>query len=444
MQRQLDGGLILRSLSEGHESDLKIGDFFNEVFTSEYGEDESHLKYWVRQLMSDEHPTMSYDDIWVVVDPAKEDTIVSALLLIPQTWRYENIEMGVGRVELVATHKDYRNRGLVRELMNTLHERSESLGHIMQSITGIPYYYRRFGYAMAVDLGGRSGINLSAVPKLKDDEQAKFTLRPATYDDVDQLIAWDARNARNHILTTIRTPELWRYELDRWDDGNPSYTISTQIIVDKDGQGVGYVMLRPYMKEARIDLFDYVLGPETSFLVTFNDVMRGISAYIDDFYKDNADNKPTRISVAESVAEPFDQIVKYMSSGVVRESIYAWYLRVPDLARFIQHIKPVLEQRLVGSVAHRYTGEAKISFFDQTGLTIKFEDGCITEVTQGKMQWDKANAGFAYHSFLNVLFGHRTVDELQHILPDNFASRDMKVLFSALFPKRRTGLNPIA
>ena len=85
--------------------------------------------------------------------------IVSALCLIPQTWTYDRIVFGVGRPELVATDPRYRRRGLVRAQMDVVHEWSRERGHLVQAITGIPWYYRQFGYEMALALaGGRAGF----------------------------------------------------------------------------------------------------------------------------------------------------------------------------------------------------------------------------------------------------------------------------------------------
>ena len=69
-----------------------------------------------------------------------------------------------GLPELVGTHPDYRRRGLVREQFEVLHRWSEERGHLMQAIGGIPYYYRRFGYEMAVYMGDGHRIYVQDVP----------------------------------------------------------------------------------------------------------------------------------------------------------------------------------------------------------------------------------------------------------------------------------------
>ena len=97
MQKVLNNNLILRSLSEGVQSDSdNLSQFYMDVFKEEGDIDYALIGGWVDELISQQHPTVTHDDIWVVVDPAQDDKIASALLLIPQTWRYEDIEIPVG------------------------------------------------------------------------------------------------------------------------------------------------------------------------------------------------------------------------------------------------------------------------------------------------------------------------------------------------------------
>ena len=76
-------------------------------------EPEAGVAAWVCDLMGSDHPTMGPADFTVVEDQ-RAGTIVSSLCLISQTWTYAGIAFGVGRPELVGTHPDYRNRGLIR------------------------------------------------------------------------------------------------------------------------------------------------------------------------------------------------------------------------------------------------------------------------------------------------------------------------------------------
>ena len=72
--------------------------------------------------------------------------------LISQTWTYNGIPFKVGRPEIVGTDPEYRHRGTVRKQFDTVRVESRSQSEMVQAITGIPYYYRQFGYKMTVQL----------------------------------------------------------------------------------------------------------------------------------------------------------------------------------------------------------------------------------------------------------------------------------------------------
>ena len=139
---------------------------------------DTRVGVWTRDLMTKAHPTFHPDDFTIVEDTA-DGKIVSSLNLISQTWSYGGIPFGVGRPELVGTLPEYRNRGLVRAQFEVIHQWSAERGEKVQAITGIPYYYRIFGYEMGLELhGGRAGF-LAHIPRLKEGETEPYHIRPA-------------------------------------------------------------------------------------------------------------------------------------------------------------------------------------------------------------------------------------------------------------------------
>ena len=439
MQKQLPDGLILRSLSEGYASDReRLPQFYADVNSetdNELGKERTRIL--TRDLISG-HATTTLDDIFVVVDPALDDRIASATLLIPQTWRYENIPIKIGRPEMVGTLPPYRGRGLVRELFKVIHERSAELGHQLQVITGIPYFYRQFGYAMAVDLGEEhASIPLHAFPAAAPEYTPAFTLRESTEADIPNLIQWYDVLARERLLTELRSADEWRYEISgRSSDSGQHLTFL--IITNAAGEEVGYLEVFTYlsaMDKEVIYCTGYVVGNQSSYLATYEDVVRGVKQWATAKYG----FCPALLKFVAGIHDALDTLINRTVGGAVRGPDYFWLLRVPEMIPFLRLIQPVLEQRLEGSGANRYSGELKIGFYDLTGISIKFEQGKITtiETIQGKDGYD---ISFPYHMLWNVVFGHHTYDELRAILPEVWASGKAAVLLDALFPKKKSWL----
>jgi hypothetical protein len=124
---------------------------------------------------------------------------------------------------------------------------------------------------------------------------------------------------------------------------------------------------------------------------------------------------------------------------------YAWYLRVPDLRGFLEHIKPVLERRLADSIAPGYSREIKISFY-RTGLRIIIERGEITSIETWKpTDGEEGDTAFPDLTFLQMLFGYRSFEELEYAFADCWCdSEEVRVLLNVLFPKKLSNVYPVA
>ncbi len=440
MQKQLDDGLILRSLSEGHASDRER---LPQLYADVNGEHDDEagkvaIKRWTDELMSG-HPTVTADDIFVVVDAAQDERVVSATLLIPQTWRYEDIPLAVGRPELVATYAEYRGRGLVRALFEAVHERSAALGHQLQVITGIPHFYRKFGYTMAVDLADHATYPLYNLAEPKPDHKPAFTLRPAVVDDIPDLMNMASYLARERLLTEMHPAAVWHYEIAGRDPNSAQYLVYL-MIVNADGEGVGYLELFKYLWDKNVlRCSGYVVGEESSYLETFEDVMRGVKQWATATYGEC----PAVMVFGAGIHEALDHLIDRITGGFVHRQEYLWYLRVPEMIPFLWHIRPVLERRLAGSGANRYSGELKIGFYDLTGISLTFERGQMTEINpiSGKDGYD---ISFPWDLFWNVVFGHHHYDDIRSILPEVWASAKAAVLFDALFPQKKSWLKGLS
>ena len=122
----------------------------------------------------------------------------------------------------------------------------------------------------------------------------------------------------------------------------------------------------------------------------------------------------------------------------------ALYVRVADVPAFLRTITPALERRLAVSRTHGdHTGDLRISLY-KGGVKLGFVLGHLAEVEP----WTDVRTGrndvlFPGLTFLQLLFGHRSLTELEHAYPDCRATNDPAFeLLNVLFPKRPSWVWP--
>jgi hypothetical protein len=440
-RRDLGDGLVLRWSTAADEAGLArlYGYVFRESAEAPIN---THTPAYMRDCLSGRHPLLGPGD-FALVEDTRKGMIVSATNLLAQVWDYEGIAFGVGRPEIVATEPDYRNRGLVRSIFELIHARSAASGQVAQGITGIPYYYRQFGYEFALDLGGNRAVFFGSIPKLKQGDPEPYTLRAATHDDLPQLMAlYDRERARGPISARVGA-DYWR-----WTMGGTSPESgegwNNQLIVDAAGRAIGYVLPKHRRWGSRLAIVGFALEAGRSFAAVMPSVLRALQAMAEGIPGHRPDQPPAdRLIFHLEAAHPaYDALG---SLAATYEPPYAWYVRVPDLPGFIRHIAPVLERRLAGSAVAGHSGELKLTFY-RGGLRLRFENGQLAEAEDWQAQvWGpKADGAFPPLVFLQVLFGRRSFADLRHIFPDVWAEDDASAaLIQALFPAKPSWVLPL-
>lgn len=396
----------------------------------------------IRDLMSGDHPTCQASDFTVVED-TKTGKIVSSMCLISQTWTYSGIPFKFGQPEFVATEPEYRRRGLVRKQFEIIHALSEARGELMLGITGIPWYYRMFGYEMALDMEAERTIDGIHIPKPKKDEPETCRLRPRTDADNAFIQEFYANAIESHVFACPRTPALWEYEFNGRSAGSDARH-EWRIIEDLAGTQLGYVRHLQWCVEG----FSESAGPGTNLLVMQME-LKPVIGYLNlvpsllralwqkaettPIAPENKNKKITGIQFILGREHPVYQALP--KSIVRREPPYAWYIRVPNLIAFLQHIRPALEKHLIGTVAEGYTGELKISFY-RSGIHLKFHHGTLKEIAD----WTPTNiedgdALFPDLTFLQRLCGRCRTAELTSRFVDCWANHTAAVLLDCLFPE---------
>jgi hypothetical protein len=358
------------------------------------------------------------------------------------------VEFDAGLPELVGTHPDYRRRGLVREQFEVLHRWSKERGHLMQAIAGIPYYYRRFGYEMAVYMGEGRRLYVQDVPDKpskadgQEDSPRSYALRLATASDARFLSDLDRQGRGRYLLSSSRDEVLWRYEIAGRDPESDE-SLEVRIVENAAGSPVGCVCHTRDLRDGTLEVDGYELANGVSWLEVTPFVLSELAEI--GHKHDSQEKKLASLTFALGEHYPlYDAIPEPPLYRLDRSDHYAFYVRVPDLPEFLRYVAPVLERRLAASVAAGHTGEIKVSFYGG-GLRIELERGRLGTVEHWSPSTEeRGDAAFPDLTFLQLLFGHRSLEELDRAFADGWPGEgDARVLLGALFSRCPSALWPI-
>lgn len=431
----LGKGLVLRFATPGDTEAL--AQFNGRV----HGDDhfDEFVAAYTRDLMSEAHPSVGPANITLVEDAAAGNKIVSSMCLIPQRWAYAGIPFGVGRPEVVGTDPDHRRRGLVRAQFDVLHAKSAAMGHRVQGITGIPWYYRQFEYEYALELDGGRIACFADVPTLGEAETESHRLRPLGEADLAWAMPLYDREASRSLVACLRSEQEWRFILHgAWPGSwNPN---RYRVIEASDGQAVGYLATSADMDGKLFRVFELAVIEGQALRAAMPSVLRGLKS-LGEAEAAGRKKEVSAIYFNLGTEHPLYPAIPELLAKTRKP--YGWYIRVADLPGFIRHIAPVLEARLARSPMTGHTGELKVNEYTG-GFRIAFEKGRIASVEpwQAPKQFDE-DAAFPPRAFLPLLFGYRALADLRTAFPDCWANADATVLLNSLFPCQASQVIPI-
>lgn len=437
LPRDMGDGLVLRRATVDDTEALAA---FNATVQMDPDEPEVGIDIWTRDMMRGDHPTTGAGD-FLIVEDTRTGAIASSLCLIAQRWSYAGIPFRVGRPEMVGTAPEYRRRGLVRAQFDVIHAWSAARGELAQVIGGIPWYYRQFGYEMALELdAGRFGYRAD-VPDLAAGAAEPYRARPATEADLPFIARAYEHGMRRGMIACLRDAAQWRYDLSGYTPTS-DMRLNLCLIEAADGTPVGFFGHPPMLWQSGIYALVYELAPGVSWLPVTPTVLRYLRS-VGDAYAAASGGACTTINFEVGSEHPVYRVIPSILRGIRRT--YAWYVRVPDLGGFLRHIAPALEQRLADSIIVGHTGELALNFY-RSGLQLRFDAGRLAGIEPWQPTSDeRGNAAFPDRTFLQLLFGFRSLDELAHAFPDcMIRGDDARLLLEILFPKQSSNIWAIA
>ena len=424
MPIDLGDNLILR-FARPHDVDA-LAEFNARVF-----EDEK-VGVGIRGLMSGTHPTVKASDFTLVED-TRTNKIVSSMCLISQTWAYRGIPFKLGRPEVVVTEPEYRRRGLVRKQFEVIHALSAAKNELMQGITGIPWYYRQFGYEMAMDVDGGRGVAGVHLPKLKDGDSEKYHLRPAVEDDHAFIREVYDHASRRQPFVSLRSEAEWNYEFNGRSE-NDFARRKWLIIETAARERLGYVQYYPWIEDNALYIVQIELKSGVGYLNLMPSVLHELwkLAQAVPAYRNHKNQELKTIRLELGRTHPAYHAL--LGNKAYEYGPYGLYIRIPDLVVFFRHIQPALEKNLLGTVAEGYNGELKLSYY-RSGIQLKFNDGKITDISNWSPDSvEDGDARFPDLTFLQLLCGRRRFNELKANFADCDGRDEAGALLDCLFP----------
>jgi len=408
-RQELDNGLVLKTATS--EEDIqRVAECHNVVF----GEEEDVGEMCRRLFLY--HPRTQYSDL-IFVEDEKTGEVVSSLCLIPWQWRYEDVTLKAGEMGIVGTKEKYRRRGLIRAQVDYLKEKLAERGFHLSHIQGIGYFYRQFGYEYTLPLQGGYRVELHRVPELKEDEKPDFTCRLAIAADLPIMKRLYHEAAQDLGISACRDDAIWEYLLEH--SPNTDTACEGWVVEDADKKVIGYF---------RIEKHGFSPG------VNVNEVSRlsynAALAVLRQLKK-----------LATEREKPYIRLVLPRNCVLMQAALYhgahdigtyAWQIHIPDMARLLSAIGPVLERRLAESPFSGLTEEVKLNFYREA-VALNFVDGKIKKV----QKLDSADGSICVppRAAVPLVLGYRSREELGDSWPDLSMPPKEAYLIDILFPK---------
>lgn len=418
---QLEDNLLLRPATV---DDVDKVAKFNETVMADPPEmrPEPSIGEWTRDLFEGVNSNVGPSDFTVVED-IETNEIVSSIVLMSQVWNIGGIETPMGMPEIVGTHPDYRRRGLIRRQFSMMHEWSNQRGHIFNTVMGIPFYYKQFGYEYALDAWSGKTTSPALVGKVlpKESDRPPFSVREADREDLS-FIAETNRTAESRLFVTAKR-DVDTFEREMFDRRPGSATYYRIRIFERDGEPVGFYSYHlpgelGKHSSVRIDSFEISsvanwFDATVSMLVDLNELATAL---------ESESQKPfEKFEFGFGSSHPaFDMFDQQFGAD---KSSYAWVIRVPDVAALVSHLSPAIENRLANSALRGWSGDVKLSFY-RSGLALKLENGRLKSVENtGPIERHEADALYPDLTFTKALFGQYSFTQLREMYSDCFAHK---------------------
>jgi hypothetical protein len=415
---QLEDNLVLRSATIDDKDEVVN---FNTTVMTDPPDFEPAVSVgeWTRDLFEGVNRRVKPSDITVVED-TNTGEIVSSIIYISQLWNIGGIDTPMGMPEIVGTHPDYRRRGLVRKQFDVMHDWGRQRGHLFNTVMGIPYYYKQFGYEYALDAwGGRETARTSLTDVLsKKEAEPPFSARDAERSDIPFIVETELNSRQRLFITTARDAQI--FESEMFGRRETSAVFYRTRILEQAGTPVGYYEIHVSTKRDSIRVDAIEISNAVNWLDATTSMLVDLKKIADELETPDG-GKCEKIEFSFGSEHPSFKLFDSQFGSV--KIPYAWFVRVPDVAALVSHLSPVIEERLAASDLRGWSGDLNLSFY-RSGLKMNFDSGTLTSTENtGPIERHEAHAHYPDLTFTKALFGQYSFTQLREIYDDCYAEK---------------------
>lgn len=399
--KELGAGLNLHAVQGAADAGRFIA--LNEAVTGEGGICERLLHH---------HPRTSYKDYWLVEDQ-ETGTAASTTCLIPWHCYYEGVRLEAAMLEMVVTDPAYRRQGLVRAQVAHFHHAAHERGFDLCLIQGIPYYYRQYGYAYALDHTPAVQLKREQISDAAFRAAGCYWMRLAEEEDVERLTDLYALGTAAYPLHVERSAADWLYLL-RWTPA------PVRLVFGKEtGLIVGYVRAT-LSAEGEMWVSEGVVLDEEAGLGVLGQL--GSAA---DTLRLGGGEGHTLVRLARDLGS------SPLPAG-------QWLLRLPDVARFLRRIGPAFESRLARAGLDGLDVVLCLNLYREA-FRLRFAAGRLEAVEElgfvdSSIGADGGDLCIPPDAFVRLAFGYRDLETLRDAWPDIMVKEQSRAVWEALFP----------
>ncbi len=421
---------IIRHSREGHAirragpSDLPQ---IAELHADAWGTDADGFVQRLEDLLVNPHPRFRGDEMTVV---EADGRIVSAQHMTRHVWRYGTVSIPVAEIEMVATHPDFRHRGLVRSQTDVMERWASSDGIDLIVINGVPLVYSGLGFDLAFEKWG-GPASVRPLWPYAPTPQRHVTIRQASHADATLIAETYDRATSDLLVGYHRNAEDWAYALER-SRKNPWHR--DILVIESAGVDVGFVSMRLQDGHApevdAMELADGWTSPETTRAIlgsihehTGSDIVR---------FGWLGSHHPSR------VASPG----LFIDDPSARQG--AWYIKTRDPVSLMSSLTPALEARIRTSELAGCSESFALRIDGGDGIRIVIEGGHVTVERWKPERLLDGDVKIPRGMLTKVVFGAAAVSDFGPLFPYEVMASDRATrLMSVLFPTGRSWVLPV-